>query len=144
MQFVKDTYPIKPYSDQTIGVLLMNDCYNKLDHFLPIFFLDFNTDNAIVLSSKFPHGDVLPHNIVWNKEKKLTLIDIDGGVAPSQMMLERKINYTEEKKNGWYAALSYPNGARKKPEAYTKIQLMALLEYLSQKETISENFLYIS
>jgi RIO-like serine/threonine protein kinase len=40
---------------------------------------------AIFLSAHLPHGDVLPHNIVYrtdgNGNVQLTLIDVDEGVS---------------------------------------------------------------
>lgn len=79
---------------------------------------------AMYLSRTLPHGDVLPHNIVFDESTKaLSLIDIDEGSQHGQSLLTRKNEYGGL--NDWYTGLSYPNVLVEDAQSYTKAQLVA-------------------
>jgi hypothetical protein len=69
---------------------------------------------AIFLSTRLPHGDVLPHNIFFDeKSNTMALIDLDDGVtaptASGKVELPKpKIMYSNDD-NDWYLALNHPN-----------------------------------
>ena len=72
-------------------------------------------ETAIFLSTCLPHGDVLPHNLVYDETRgEMTLIDIDEGVRKPETtggkdhLLQRKNGYNNDN-NDWYIALTYPN-----------------------------------
>ena len=91
---------------------------------------------ASFLSTCLPHGDVLPHNLLYDQESgEMTLIDVDEGVRKPQIssaadhILQRKNAYSNDS-NDWYIALLYPNVFREFADSYTKLQLIASLLYL--------------
>eukprot|EP00529_Nitzschia_sp_RCC80_P017120 CAMPEP_0113470632 /NCGR_PEP_ID=MMETSP0014_2-20120614/16547_1 /TAXON_ID=2857 /ORGANISM="Nitzschia sp." /LENGTH=677 /DNA_ID=CAMNT_0000363211 /DNA_START=126 /DNA_END=2159 /DNA_ORIENTATION=- /assembly_acc=CAM_ASM_000159 len=85
---------------------------------------------ATYLSKTLPHGDVLPHNIVYDQSTEvLSLIDIDEGVPIGQPLLTRKNEYKGEG-DDWYTGLSYPNFYVEDPLRYTQSQLIASFLYL--------------
>ena len=55
-------------------------------------------DTATYLSNVLPHGDVLPHNIVYNADTtELKLIDLDEGIdAEDGVFMIRENTYTKE------------------------------------------------
>jgi hypothetical protein len=138
---IKKTYLDRPFVSDDFGVILMEDRGRNLrdckidfgDHGEALFsqFSKIMT-RAMLLCEHLPHGDVLPHNIVCDQAKELTLIDIDEGVAkPSttqkksnDVILKRKNDYGEDGLN-WFIALRYPNPLRTKSKLYTQAQLIA-------------------
>jgi len=93
-------------------------------------------DAALFLAEHLPHGDVLPHNIVYDeKESMMTLIDIDEGVRKDSGLdhiLQRKNMYHGDS-DDWYIALSYPNPLRERAILYTQSQLIATFLFLIGK-----------
>ena len=115
-----DTYIDGPFVTKNFGVILMKDRGRQLkqvasldaailDHFSNIMKM------AMFLAENFPHGDVLPHNLVFDKATQvLTLIDIDEGVEKGKRgsedhLLQRKNEYNDDG-DDWYIAISYPTG----------------------------------
>ena len=150
---IAEVYPVEPFGDEVFGVLFMRDCGDQLSNsdftsggcglFLPII------ETVEFLNTVLLHGDVLPHNIVYNKqEEKFTLIDLDEGIGKESTFVIRNNTYTESpgEENdatnpNWHAALCYPNYLREKPVAYTKVQLIATFLVLMQEEADSDTAL---
>ena len=135
-----DTYICGPFVTKDFGVILMKDRGRQLkqvasldaailDHFSNIMKM------AMFLAEHFPHGDVLPHNLVFDEATQvLTLIDIDEGVKSGKRgsedhLLQRKNEYNNDG-DDWYIAMSYPNALRTAAYLYTKCQLTATFLYL--------------
>ncbi len=82
-------YYIEPTGTKDCGVFLMNDCGTALHETEQVermsfikFCLQFQTfwNETILLSDTIFHGDILPHNFVYNENLgKLILIDLDEG-----------------------------------------------------------------
>ena len=96
-------------------------------------------DAALFLAEHLPHGDVLPHNIVYDEKKSvMTLIDIDEGVRKDSGLhhvdhiLRRKNMYRGDS-DDWYIALLYPNPLRELAVLYTQSQLIASFLFLMGK-----------
>ncbi|KAG7366435.1 hypothetical protein IV203_029105 [Nitzschia inconspicua] len=140
---ISRTYPLRPYTTENIGVILMRDrgCPLKLVSSFPdpkSIVTEFRKvmKTASFLSTCLPHGDVLPHNLVYDQASgEMTLIDVDEGVRKPQIssaadhILRRKNAYSNDS-NDWYIALLYPNVFREYAESYTKLQLIASFLYL--------------
>jgi hypothetical protein len=98
----RETYVNGPFVDGKFGLVLMNDrgCQLKdVADFGTTIFSQFSKimSTAMFLCECLPHGDVLPHNIVFDERKEeLTLVDIDEGVSKPQdgvdCILQRKTN----------------------------------------------------
>ena len=114
----------------------MNDRGVPLANVVQIFSVValFSLFKAIVRSSLFlarclPHGDVLPHNLVYDNEaRELNLIDVDEGTNARFSLPSRNNEYTGEM--DWYQALRYPNFFLKDGVRYTKVQLVACVLYI--------------
>lgn len=136
---ISSTYPLRPYTSENIGVVLMHDrgCPLKSITKVPVSIIaEFQNvmKMALFLSTCLPHGDALPHNLVVDPvSNEMTLIDVDEGVrkAKGRMdhILQRKNVYNNDS-NDWYIALMYPNTLRRYGESYTKCQLIASFLYL--------------
>ena len=136
----KKTYLLRPLAVTAFGVAVMHDRGRRLAD-VPSFTMtalgEFAKikDAAMFLGKHLPHGDVLPHNIVWDdKQQKMTLIDIDEGVSKGgenyiDHILQRKNQYFGNS-GDWYIAISYPNPLRSYADLYTQTQLIASFLYL--------------
>jgi len=137
------TYLDRPFVHEHFGVVVMNDRGQPLKkvtsldrEIVPQFSKIIKM--AMFLAEHLPHGDVLPHNLVYDETSKvLTLIDLDEGVMASDELeddhiLQRKNVYGDDA-DDWYNALSYPNPLRKKAKLYTKCQLVASCLYVVRK-----------
>ena len=152
---IKETYPLVPYANERIGVVLMNDRGARLrdvaesEDGIGISILkEFKEviETAMFLSKRLPHGDVLPHNLVYDQSSdEMTLIDLDEGVRMPKVegmadhLLRRKNEFKLDN-NDWYIATMYPNALRASAENYTKVQLTASFLYLMEeiKDPFSE------
>jgi hypothetical protein len=145
----RDLYCVEPYSDTFLNLFLMNDCATesissalaKIDFSqLCNMFREFWED-IMVLCSKIFHGDVLPHNMVITKDKKLMLIDWDE----SMMAKDTPMRYLVNVENIQYPYLRYPNFLRKwsNVQMYTQIQMVSsfftLLDLLTTATTPTTN-----
>ena len=134
---ISATYPVKPFSGANFGVALMKDrgvpFSTVIESFAASALLpQFNkiVQTAAFLSQHLPHGDVLPHNLVYDDEKEeISLIDIDEGVFNRTSLPSRKNEYTEGE-DDWYQALRYPNFFVEDANRYTKVQLLASFLYI--------------
>jgi len=154
---VLNLYPVQPFSSRNFGVILMNDCGSRLDFsdtykrktfedtcrlFLPI--TSFSEES---LTKVLPHGDTLPHNMVYDEGKNcFTLIDLDEGISidDGTGFYLRENTYEDENGNNWLNAMYYPNYLRKHPDLYTKMQLVASFVVLMRdKEVNNEDFTQI-
>lgn len=140
---ISRTYPLRPYTTENVGVILMRDRGCPLKHVSSFpdpksIVTEFRKvmKTASFLSACLPHGDVLPHNLVYDQASgEMTLIDVDEGVRKPQIsnaadhILQRKNAYSNDS-NDWYIALLYPNVFRQYAESYTKLQLIASFLYL--------------
>ena len=134
---ISGTYPVKPFSGANFGVALMKDrgvpVATVIESFaasalLPQFKKIVQT--ATFLSQHLPHGDVLPHNLVYDDEKEeISLIDIDEGVFNRTSLPSRKNEYTEGE-DDWYQALRHPNFFVEDANRCTKVQLLASFLYI--------------
>jgi len=134
---VSGTYPIRPFSGTDVGVALMRDrgvpLATVISNFaatalLPQFKRIMET--ASFLSNHLPHGDVLPHNLVYDDIKEeISLIDIDEGVRIRGSLLTRKNEYNNGD-DDWYKALRYPNFFVEDANRYTTVQLIASFIYI--------------
>ena len=126
-----ELYAVTPYGSDTVGVFLMNDCGTNINEetFVNTSFVTFCGlfsnlwRKTTSLCDKFFHGDVLPHNMVYNEAtQELVLIDLDEGTkkanAPKRIIEDDGV---------LYAYLRYPNCLRGWEQAllYTQIQLVA-------------------
>jgi hypothetical protein len=138
-------YCVRPYGDPDFGVVVMRNCGKPLldlpkrsiyrKDILPEF--QKIIDIAMFLSNHLPHGDVLPHNIVYHIDDEdkmtLTLIDVDEGVVVGYPLLYRRSDYETahiEGADDWYTALYYPNYLRANAQSYTQSQLLALFQFV--------------
>eukprot|EP00980_Cylindrotheca_fusiformis_P010066 scaffold2228_cov92-Cylindrotheca_fusiformis.AAC.1 len=137
------TYPVKPCLSNRFGIILMRDRGRQLKE-VPTFpngksiIGEFQKviQVATFLDSCLPHGDILPHNMVYNDDTgELTLIDVDEGVRKLQDQdaldcLPKRNNVYNEDETDWYIALSYPNAIRTISQSYTQCQLIASFLYV--------------
>ena len=139
---ITGTYLLPPYITSKVGVVLMRDRGKPLTtvgKFGPEIFSEFKKIMvvAMVLVDILPHGDALPHNIVYDEtSNELTLIDVDEGVRkkkcaqvdPRDRLCHRQNSYREDGED-WCRALSYPNVLLDNATAYTQSQLVASFTY---------------
>eukprot|EP00797_Seminavis_robusta_P004100 Sro1265_g257500.1 n/a (215) ;mRNA; r:26765-27409 len=148
----QDTYIDRPFVDEAFGMVLMNDrglLLRDVESFEKSILSEFAKvrATAMFLSEHLPHGDVLPHNLGFDKlSGKMTLIDVDEGVSKAEKgtdhILKRKNAYFNEDQD-WFIALSYPNPLRQEGAAlYTQTQLLACFLFLARRvENLSQEFL---
>jgi hypothetical protein len=91
LDLISVTYPLKPYGNADLGVILMRDRGRPLTD-ISVFKTNILSEfkkiirTATFLSKHLPHGDVLPHNLVYDEANgHLTLIDLDEGVASGEL-----------------------------------------------------------
>ena len=140
---ISDLYIDKPFVTETFGLVLMRDKGSRIREVA----LDFNRKilkefskirkTAIALNKILPHGDILPHNLVFDMTtQEMTLIDMDEGVERTDTdtthILKRKNTYLETDYD-WFIAISYPNPLRNNAALYTKAQLLASFLFLMRR-----------
>ena len=146
---IESTYPVFPSAGRGFGVALMRDRGVRLTSVLSSFGLSavlpqFKKikDTAMFLSERLAHGDVLPHNLVYDDEhKEISLIDVDEGVG-SEKLPTRKNVYNEGEED-WYEALRYPNFLVKDKRRYTQVQLLACFLYIQMNASRDDNNLEV-
>mmetsp|Transcript_17068 Transcript_17068/g.25841 ORF Transcript_17068/g.25841 Transcript_17068/m.25841 type:complete len:485 (-) Transcript_17068:57-1511(-) len=146
--FVLGLYPVRPFSKRDVGVILMNDCGSRLgshDAYQSKSFEDtcrmFCRIIAVseCLMKILPHGDTLPHNIVYDKnENCFTLIDLDEGICVKRGsgFYLRENTYEDESDSNWLRAMYYPNCLRMHPNLYTMTQLVAPFVVLMRDKNV--------
>jgi hypothetical protein len=141
---IAETYLLPPFVTMRQGLVVMHDRGSPLEGALSSstgshIFVEFKKvmNTAMFLSENLPHGDVLPHNLVYDIGKKsLSLIDVDEGVlkdlGDDHLPLRNNV-YSGDDKQDWYLALSYPNIVRTHAKLYTQSQLIASFLFVLTK-----------
>ena len=131
--FFREMFPIDPTGDGNCGIILMNNCGDRLGDSAALRNLGFRAfctrfavlwQKTIAISDAVLHGDSLPHNIVYNAGSGiLVLIDYDEGIVGSSA--HKRI--VEEDEETLFPYLRYPNFLRawRNRQLYTKVQLVA-------------------
>ena len=130
-QRYKEMYCVLPFGINDLAVFLMNDCGKSVEEntFAEYSFSEFCSifadfwKQTISLCDIIFHGDVLPHNLVYNKShQKLVLVDLDEGTVAA----DAPIRIFQDENSERFPYLRYPNYLRARSQAklYTKIQLL--------------------
>jgi RIO-like serine/threonine protein kinase len=97
-------YLLAPFTSNDMGVVLMHNCgcplqdvgkFQDPKSIVQEFEKVIQTASFLV-DNGLPHGDVLPHNLVYNKETcAMSLIDIDEGVGQDDRntLVDHNITY---------------------------------------------------
>lgn len=96
------------------------------------------TSAIFIAANGFPHGDVLPHNLVFDGSE-FHLIDVDEVTEEQENPIPRRgVTYHDEDFK-WLTALEYPNLLREKAVLYTRVQLVSSLLSLSNALSLWED-----